>query len=56
MGRIYNDADRILEIIRMNPNERAHAAQDMANEDRKPSQKQALWAMADQARKDRDSD
>ena len=56
MGRIYSDVDRILEMANMNPNERAHAAQNMANEERKPSQKQALWAMAAQARKDRDSD
>jgi hypothetical protein len=56
MGRVYRDADRILAMTRMNPNERANAAQRMANEERPPSQKQALWDMAKKARRDRDSD
>lgn len=56
MGRIHSDADRILAMVNMNPNERAHAAQKMGNEERNPAQKQALWDMATQARKDRDSD
>jgi hypothetical protein len=56
MGRVYRDADRILSMSKMNPNERAHSAQKMANENRNPSQKKALWEMAAKARRDRDSD
>ena len=51
-----NDLQRVLDLQNMNPNERAHAAQGMANEERPPAQKKALWAIAEKARQDRDSD
>jgi hypothetical protein len=42
MGRVYSDADRILSMLKMNPNERAHSAQSMANENRNPTQKKGV--------------
>jgi len=56
MPRYNNDVQRVLDLQNMNPNERAHEAQRMGNEERPVAQKKALWAIAEKARQDRDSD
>lgn len=56
MGQYKSDVQRVLDMHSMNPNDRAHAARRMANEERNPREKQQLWDMAKKAEHDRDSD
>ena len=59
MGRIYTDAERLLNAAELSKNgrhgEAAATYQRMGNECRKPSQKKQLWGMAEESRRKQSS-
>ena len=55
MGRVYTDADKLIEAADLSRNghhtQAAHIYHDMGNEVRNPKEKKQLWELAKDSRK-----